>query len=211
MKSSECKSTASHRRRYRTSLPVLALLVTGSPALVAQTQDAQPVAQQIMDLKSAMAATQAQLEQSQRQLEQMKQQLNTLELRIAQGGPSSSNQPAETAAASAPSEPDSAKDLAAAVDELREQQSMQAAQIATHDQTKVESESRYPVKITGLLLFSAFGNTHAVGLPAHGARRARVPGDERLPWSPRRQRVRSPAVWIVHGKHYPRCRDTFPR
>ncbi len=42
---------------------------------------------------------------------------------------------------------------------------MQEAQIATHDQVKVESESKYPVRITGLLLFNGFVNTSAVDLP----------------------------------------------
>ena len=43
---------------------------------------------------------------------------------------------------------------------------MQESQIATHDQTKVESESKYPVKITGLLLLNGFVNTGAVDMAA---------------------------------------------
>jgi hypothetical protein len=43
---------------------------------------------------------------------------------------------------------------------------MQDAQIATHDQTKVGSESKYPVKITGLILFNGFVNTSGVDIPA---------------------------------------------
>jgi len=43
---------------------------------------------------------------------------------------------------------------------------MQESQIATHEQTKVESESKYPVKITGLLLFNGFVNTRQVNVAA---------------------------------------------
>jgi len=166
MTSSECKPK-SHRLSSRCAdLLVLATLAYGTPTvLLAQNQDNQVIAQQIQDLKSAMATTQAQLEQSQRQLEQMKQQLNTLELRVAQGGPAATSQ-SDVATVPRTKEQDELKDLATAVDDLREQQSMQATQIATHDQAKVESESRYPVKITGLLLFNAFVNTRAVDLPA---------------------------------------------
>src|SRR6185503_17732471 len=148
----KCVESNSKPHRLTNQFPgllVFAMLASGAPALVAQGQDAQVITQQIQDLKSAVAATQAQLEQSQRQLEQMKQQLNALEVRVAQSGPAATSQPSDSASGSPPTQQDAAKDLATAVEDLREQQSMQAAQIATHDQTKLESESRYPVKITG--------------------------------------------------------------
>jgi len=141
------------------------MLACGPSALVAQSPDPQAVAQQIQDLKAAVATTQAQLEQSQLQLEQMKQRLNALELQVAQGGYGSTTPRPDTASSPSTPRQDAVKDLAAAVDDIREQQSMQAAQIATHDQTKLESESRYPIKITGLLLFNAFVNTRAVDVP----------------------------------------------
>ena len=166
MKSSECMRNAHRLSRRYPVLLALAILTPAAAPLAAQMQESQVLAQQIQDLKSAMATTQAQLEQSQRQLDQMKQQLNTLELRVNPGGPAATTSPAEAAASSPATPSDTVKDLAAAVDDIREQQSMQATQIATHDQTKIESESRYPVRITGLLLFSAFANTRAVDVPA---------------------------------------------
>jgi len=166
------RSCESNRRAYRLSrhcpdLLALVILATGVPALIAQDQDSQAIAQQIQNLKSAMASTQTQLEQSQRQLEQMKQELNSLELRVTRGGRSAPiSHRFEAVTGSALTQQEDAKNLAAAVEDLREQQSMQATQIATHDQTKVETESRFPLKITGLLLFNAFVNTRAVDLPA---------------------------------------------
>ena len=41
---------------------------------------------------------------------------------------------------------------------------MQESQIATQEQAKVESESKYSVKITGLLLMNGFVNTRAVDM-----------------------------------------------
>lgn len=43
---------------------------------------------------------------------------------------------------------------------------MQEAQISTQEQSKVESESKYPIKVTGLLLLNGFVNTSAVDMPA---------------------------------------------
>ena len=43
---------------------------------------------------------------------------------------------------------------------------MQGSEIATLDQEKVESDSKYPVKISGLILFNAFTNSSGVDLPA---------------------------------------------
>ncbi len=54
----------------------------------------------------------------------------------------------------------------AAIEDLRERQAMVESQLATHEQTKVESESRFPVRITGMLLFNGFVNTSQVDMPA---------------------------------------------
>ena len=56
--------------------------------------------------------------------------------------------------------------MAAAVRDIREQQAVDESQIATHEQINVESESRYPVKVTGMLLLNGFVNTGAVDMAA---------------------------------------------
>jgi hypothetical protein len=48
-----------------------------------------------------------------------------------------------------------AQSLSTAVAELQEQQEVLASQVAQHEQIKVETSSKYPVRITGLLLFNA--------------------------------------------------------
>ena len=134
----------------------------------AQSTGQQGIAQQIQSLTEAMARTQAQVEESQRQLNEMRAQLAALQRQLATSGtnPVSSPTPVPGTAEASSAANDSMAALAAAVDEIRERQAVQEAQIATHEQAKVESESKYPVKISGLLLFNGFVNTNKVDIPA---------------------------------------------
>jgi hypothetical protein len=109
-----------------------------------------------------------QLEQSQRQLNEMRQQLGALQRQMAERGstmttPTSTSSTSESSSTVAQAISPATN---AAIDDLCERQAMQASQIATHEQTKVESESKYPVKITGLLLLNGFVNTRQVDIPA---------------------------------------------
>ena len=125
------------------------------PALPANGQVAgqEGLAQQVQQLTAAMSRTQARLEESQHELEEMRQQLAALQQRMGSSG-----------AAPAASEPSAAAQLAAKVDELKEQQEVQQSQIATQDQAKVESDSKYPVKVSGLILLNGFMNTQRVDM-----------------------------------------------
>ena len=51
---------------------------------------------------------------------------------------------------------------AAAIEDLQEQQQTTEAQVKVHDQTKVESSSKYPLRVTGLVLFNSFVNRGSV-------------------------------------------------
>jgi uncharacterized coiled-coil protein SlyX len=123
--------------------------------------------ERIQKLSDAMASTQAQLEQSQRQLEEMREELGELRRQMAQSGagtpslaPSDSNPTGSSSSRGIPEE------LASAVQDIREHQAIEESQIATHEQTKVESDSRYPIRVTGLLLLNGFVNTGAVDMAA---------------------------------------------
>ena len=159
--------TFGHRRNRSFSrdwraLPITVLLVGLSSNYVgAQATSQEDLTQQVQRLTEAMARTQAQVQESQRQLEEMRKQLDELKRQIAQGA---SPQPPSSSEAAKDSHP--APKTAAAIEEIRERQALQEAQIAVHDQTKVESESRYPVKVTGLVLLNGFVNTSAVDQPA---------------------------------------------
>ena len=127
----------------------------------AQAPDQQDLSVKVQKLSEDLASTQSRLEQSQRDLEEMRKELRALQQQMARGGANGTvGATSETAAAR------SAEELAAAVQEIRERQALQESQIATHEQTKIESDSKFPVKVTGLLLMNAFVNTSGVDMPA---------------------------------------------
>lgn len=141
--------------------------------LSAQTTDQESLSQQIQQLTDAMARTQVQLEQSQRQLDEMRHQLESLQRQMGKSGqitetiPSTSLSAETSSSVSVVSVPQvTPAAMADAIEELKERQAIQESEIATHDQTKVESESKYPVHLTGLLLLNGFVNTRAVDMPA---------------------------------------------
>lgn len=110
-----------------------------------------------------MAQTQAQLQESERQLEEMRKDLDGLKRELAEAVPNGTSTTDSVAAQHPQSSPET---TTAAIQSIRERQAIQETQIAVHDQTKVESESRYPVRITGLVLLNGFVNTGAVDIPA---------------------------------------------
>ena len=147
----------------------LLLVILGHSTGVSRAQAAsqESLAAKIQQLSDAMATTKAQLEQSQHQLEEIRKELSELRRQVAQGGAIlSTPAPSDSALSGSSSSRDSTGELAAAVLDVREHQAVEESQIATHDQIKVESESRYPVKVTGFLLFNAFVNTRAVDMAA---------------------------------------------
>ena len=100
-----------------------------------------------------MDRVQKQVEASQQELAQLRLQLQAL---------TSSDAPSPT-----PSRPETADaaDLASAVASIRETQAMQQTQIATLGQSKIESDSKYPVTINGMILMTGFVNTSRVDDP----------------------------------------------
>jgi uncharacterized coiled-coil protein SlyX len=133
--------------------------------LHAQTATQTDIADKVAQLTDAMARTQAQLERSQHDLEQMRQQLVELQHEMeANGSAALATSPAAPDQAGAPAQAsaDASSSSTGAIDDLRERQAMQESEIATLEQTKVESESKYPVKVTGILLMSGFIDTSAV-------------------------------------------------
>lgn len=158
------KKLRQERRRY-TSLRnascavvvLVALLGSERNVLNAQSEPQESVELKIQKLNDAVTQTQRQLEQSQKQLEELRSQLAALQQELAKD---------KALAATTPPGQQPASSTSAAIDELSEKQAMQDSQIATQEQTKVESESKYPVKISGLLLLNGFINTKQVDLAA---------------------------------------------
>jgi hypothetical protein len=159
-------SRAALRGSLRAAPLFLALFLNSAHMLTAQAASQASLTQQIQKLTDAMARTQAQVEQSQRELDEMRRELTALQRQLAQNGSTANTTPPKAPASSSSATASSAAATSAAIDDLRERQAMQESQISTHEQIKVESASKYPVKITGLLLLNGFVNTGAVDIPA---------------------------------------------
>ena len=103
-------------------------------------------------ISSALAITHQQLEQSQHEMEQLREELAQIKKLLAatQSGVAESSNPQNPV--------DAAKATAAAIEALQEEQQTIEAQVKVHDQIKVESSSKYPLQVTGLLLFNSFIN-----------------------------------------------------
>jgi hypothetical protein len=114
-------------------------------------QTAQPseVQEQVSRLNDAVNRVQAQIDDSQRELAELRQQLAALQ--------GSVNAPAAVTQEKSPAS--DAADLTAAVAGLRETQSIHTTQIGILEQTKVESESKFPLKMTGLVLMTGIVST----------------------------------------------------
>ncbi len=141
---------------HRLLIPIL-LLTTGL-LRAQQTRDQPPSATEAVQLQLDRLAEmvnreQAALESSQRQIEVLRQQVAELQGQLV--GTRQAPQPTEEAVAR----------LNADVENIRERQELQQSEIATHEQDKVESESKFPVKLTGLILMNTFANTTAVDIP----------------------------------------------
>ncbi len=144
----------------------IVILWSCADILIAQNTNQDSLSQQIQKLTDAMASAQAELEQSQRQISELQKQLEALQQQVA---PNQSTviAPASTSSVSSPSATQNPlAETSSALQDIRDRQTMQESQIATLEQTKVESESKYPVRMTGLLLLSGFVNTSAVDMAA---------------------------------------------
>lgn len=155
MNQHDASSTRMHssvRSNSRLIIGLLGTFCVSIPLARAQSQRSNELELKVQQLTDAMSATQRELEKSQTELEQLRAQLTALRQQIADF------HTAETT-------PASVAELSAAVEQIREQQSIEGAQIATHEQSKVETESKYPLKLSGLILLNGFVNTTQVDDP----------------------------------------------
>lgn len=107
-------------------------------------------------ISSALAATHQQLEQSQHEMEELREELVQVRKQLAAAQSRSNEPPSSTG------RQDAAKNTAAMIEALQEQQETTAAQVKVHDQIKVETNSKYPLHVTGLILFNGFVNSGIV-------------------------------------------------
>jgi uncharacterized coiled-coil protein SlyX len=142
------------------ALPIL-LLASFTPVSFAQTADDASAAEQqrvvaietkLNELNDALSQTEKMLEKSRAEIQALHAQLDAL--RAQSAGTSASVLPPDTQNANT--------DHPQEVEAMREQQDAMQAEIKQHDQSKVETLSKYPLRLSGLILFNAFSNAGVV-------------------------------------------------
>ncbi|HET9742804.1 MAG TPA: hypothetical protein VFQ00_08645 [Terriglobales bacterium] len=143
---------------------VLILLCCLGPAMLGQESapkdaSAGDLASRVAELDQNLRATQAELEQSRQEMHQLRILLERMEQSLPQM--QAANPQPNASVANPP-------DVAQRVANLEEQQAVIQSQVTQQAQEKVESASKYSVKLTGLLLFNAGytrGNVDMIDVP----------------------------------------------
>ena len=139
-------------RDLTNSLLLCFLLGSPSIALPAQStpSNASPseMDQKLEAISSALSETRQQLDRSQQQIVQLQAELAEMRRQLA-SAPATGDVPAPQTGQSSSQQTD-------------ERLQTLEAQVGVHDQTKVESASKYPVRLTGLILFNSFFNRGSV-------------------------------------------------
>jgi len=144
------------------SYSTMTMLLLASNLAMAQqmpgdkTPATQTMQSKVERLAAIVAQVESELESSQREIQQLRQQIAELQADMAAPGTALAVKPLQQEGE------DTVSQLSAAVGALREQQDLQQSEIAIHEQTKVESASKFPVKLTGLILMNSFANSAGV-------------------------------------------------
>jgi hypothetical protein len=119
---------------------------------------------QVDALRSSLGDTRAELERSQQEVANLRQRLEELEARL--GGSTGKPTPQTAPSPTYPTLEDALKEQPSVppgdAGATQEREDLLAARIEEQNQTKVESGSRYKVKLSGLVLMNAYSNRGAV-------------------------------------------------
>jgi len=147
------------RKAYASFVSLIVLLwlpcppPLGAQQIVSSSTDSgnrsgvQPSTQQTEEILRMLAEMHQELKESRHEVEELKREVGELRAELAAAGNTG------------------AENLKEAVDQLRDDQQVLSSQVKTLDQTKVGTESKYPVRITGMVLFNSFAVDGAVDNP----------------------------------------------
>lgn len=128
------------------------------------TEQIANIEQRLNDLTTTLRETQKALQQSLLEIQGLRSQLDALHSRDGVEGKSEA--PAEKGdsdiAWNAAASSMSSSSVQGALQELHERQEILQAEIKQHDQSKVETDSKYTLRVTGIALFNAFSNAGVV-------------------------------------------------
>ena len=135
------------QRKQLVAIAILFLAAGFTRCGYGQQKETSSHEQQLQKLQQRMDVLTQQLQQAQKEIDDLRKQIKA----------ESHTQDGQAAAS-----------LQQAIDEVKEQQEVQQAEIAQQQETKVETSSKYPLTIHGLLLFNSFlndGGVDSVDLP----------------------------------------------
>ena len=135
--------------------------------------------QKVEQLTKAVFQVQEQMEANQKLLLELQRQLAALQQQMAvekSANPAANGTTAQPAVGNS-SDTSASPATSLSLDEMKEKQAIDESQIATHELTKVESRSKYPLTVSGLILFNAFVNTRQVDISAAPAYAVTGSGD----------------------------------
>jgi hypothetical protein len=160
-----------NRSETRCLLLLLALVAQQAIGQTAtpSAQQAQPgrddtpasIAHRLDELAATLRATQKQMEQSREQMKQIEAQIDALRVQLAGTGVQAAPAAVAVNENNSSSNPENAS-TAEALSHITEDLDAVKAGVAQQQQTKVESASRLPVRLTGLILFNTFVNRGVV-------------------------------------------------
>jgi hypothetical protein len=141
------------------SQSAIAVPVSAPPSPSLTDNHSVELEQKLDAISSTLATTNRQLQQSQQEIEQLREELAQIKKQLA------SIQPAPAALPNTGNVTANTVDAArtaATIEDLQEHQQTLEAQVKLHDQTKLESSSKYPLHVSGLILFNSFINRGSV-------------------------------------------------
>jgi hypothetical protein len=127
---------------------------TAAPSSVSAEQ-VRALEQRVDRLADSLAAAEHQVDEDRRSMQAMEAEIDALRKTLAEGGAGAPQSASDNAAAQ----------LQQAVTQIRDEQEVLASEVKQHEQTKLESASRLPVRFHGLVLFNAFVNEGVVDQP----------------------------------------------
>ncbi len=154
-------------KRVFSVLPVL--LCTALLYGAQQPAPAAPVSPDVRELRTELASTRSELQQCKQEIAALRDQMRTIQQRLGVPAQATPAAPAPADRSQFPTLSDINQNPSAVQAEApSSDQDLIAAKVAEYEQTKVESVSRYKVRLNGMVLmntYSNFGNVDVTDLP----------------------------------------------
>ena len=132
------------------------------PPSVAETQRIADIEHRLDAVTDTLVQTQRALQKSLLEIQSLRGQIDTLRAQNAGAADDSDESRAPQISSDTSAAGNLSRPLQDDLQTLREEEEAMQAEIAQHEQIKVESASKYPLRLTGLVLFNAFSNAGVV-------------------------------------------------